>query len=150
SGAPARWSRGALVPEPGVTVVRVPPAGVVPVYRNALVVDARRSSVWAAGPFESIVVLDEHDEGLKEERVPTWHARDVAIERARRAGVPCVLISPCPSLDALALVGEAERVSRADERHGWPVLDIVDRRKDDPRTGLYSQRLVALLRSERR
>jgi primosomal protein N' (replication factor Y) len=37
--------------------------------------------------------------------------------------------------------------SRQEEREGWPVIDIVDRRRDDPRTGLYSERLVSLVRS---
>lgn len=143
SSASARRSTGAAVAEPGVTVVRVPPAAAVPSYRNALVVDARRSSVWApVTGFDAIVVLDEHDEGLKEERVPTWHARDVAVERARRAGVPCVLVSPCPSLEALAIADRVVTPSTADERGGWPILDVVDRRNEDPRSGLYSTRLV--------
>ena len=38
----------------------------------------------------AVVVIDEHDERFKEERTPAWHAREVALERARRAGVPAV------------------------------------------------------------
>lgn len=136
-----------MTAEPGVTVLRLPPGAAVPRFRNAMLVDARRSSVWTSGQgFEAIVVRDEHDEGLKEERVPAWHARDVAIERARRAGVPCVLVSPCPSLEALAVADRIVEPSRAEERAGWPILDIVDRRKDDPRSGLYSPRLVDTIR----
>jgi primosomal protein N' (replication factor Y) len=111
-----------------------------------------RSAVWAPTRDPAvIVVIDEHDEALKEERVPTWHARDVAIERARRAGIPVVLVSPCPSLEAL---GSAPlvRPSRNAERQGWPALEVVDMRKapDPARTGLYSEALVRLLRSEAR
>ena len=51
----------------------------------------------------AVVVLDEHDPRYQEERAPTWHARDVAVERARRAGVPCLLVSPTPSPESLAL-----------------------------------------------
>jgi len=130
-------------------VMRVPPSAPVPQFRNALVVDARRSSVWAPGRFDAIVVVDEHDEGLKEERVPTWHARDVAVERARRAGVPCVLVSPCPSLETLAIADRVIEPSRADERAGWPILDVVDRRTEDPRSGLYSERLVETIHRHR-
>jgi primosomal protein N' (replication factor Y) len=94
----------------------------------------------------AIVVVDEHDEALQEERMPTWHARDVALERARRAGVPCVLISPAPTLealDALPLVSP----SRAEERAGWPIVDVIDRRRDDPAaSGLLGSRLVPFLR----
>jgi primosomal protein N' (replication factor Y) len=108
-----------------------------------------RAAAWApVGDLAAIVVLDEHDESHAQEQAPTWHARDVVAERARRAGVPCVLVSPCPSLEALGW-GRLLAPSRHDERAGWPVVDVVDRRQDDPRTGLISPRLVDLLRSDR-
>jgi primosomal protein N' (replication factor Y) len=72
------------------------------------------------------------------------------MERARRAGVPCVVTSPCPSLVA---TGWSRLVapSRNDERAGWPPVDVVDRHKEDPlRSDLYSERLVNLVRSGRR
>src|SRR5207342_2268934 len=66
------------------------------------VVVGARAAAWAPMPvMGAVVVLDEHDEALQEERAPTWHARDVAVERARRGGVPCLLVSPVPSLAAL-------------------------------------------------
>jgi primosomal protein N' (replication factor Y) len=34
------------------------------------------------------------------------------------------------------------------ERRGWPTVEVVDRTGDDPRTGLFSERLVQLVRSE--
>ena len=111
-----------------------------------------RAAVWAPMPeLAGIVVLDEHDERLQEERAPTWHARDVAIERARRAGVPCTLVSPTPSLEALHAATRVVEPGVADERAGWPILDVVDRRNEDPRAaGLYSERLVQLLRDRSR
>lgn len=109
-----------------------------------------RAAAWApVGDLAAVVVVDEHDEGHAQEQTPTWNARDVAAERARRAGVPCVLVSPCPSLEAQAW-GPLTVLSRNDERAGWPLVDVVDRRRDDPRTGLVSPRLVDVLRSERR
>jgi primosomal protein N' (replication factor Y) len=113
------------------------------------VVVGARSAVWApTGPLAAVVVLDEHDESLQEERNPTWHARDVAIERARRAGAPCVLISPTPSLVALDRVDDVVTVSRSAERSGWPVVEVVDRRDDEPgKGGLFSARLAEVLRS---
>ena len=33
------------------------------------------------------------------------------------------------------------------ERRGWPTVEVVDRSGDDPRTGLYSERLVIAARS---
>jgi primosomal protein N' (replication factor Y) len=105
-----------------------------------------RAAAWAPVPrLAAVVVIDEHDESLQEERAPTWHARDVARERARRAGVPCVLVSPCPSLEALA-AGPLLSLPRIEERQGWPVVEVVDRRNEPPGLGLYSERLVAVLR----
>ena len=53
------------------------------------VVVGGRVAVWAPVPdLAAIVVLDEGDEALQEERTPTWNARDVAVERARRDRTP--------------------------------------------------------------
>lgn len=113
---------------------------------GATVVGARAAVFAPVRDLAAIVVIDEHDEALQEERVPTWHARDVALERARRAGVPCVLVSPVPTLEALG----AKRLvvpSRIAERAGWPIVDVIDRRREDPvKAGLLGERLVPFLR----
>lgn len=107
-----------------------------------------RTAVWLPMPrLAAVVVLDEHSESLKSEQTPTWHARDVALERARRVGVPTVLVSPIPTLEALE-AGELWTVDRSAERDGWPLVDVLDRRLDDPvRGGLFAEglrdRLVA-------
>ncbi len=113
------------------------------------VVIGGRSAVWSpCAEMRSIVVLDEHDEALQEERSPTWHARDVAIERAERAGVPCVLVSPCPSATALHWAGAAiRRPSVGEERDGWPILEVVDRTKEEPwKRSLLTSPLIQHLR----
>jgi primosomal protein N' (replication factor Y) len=56
-------------------------------------------------------------------------------------------VSPCPSLEALATGAEVVVPSRAEERAGWPVVDVVDRRREPPGLGLYSTRLVDAVRS---
>ena len=64
-----------------------------------------RTAVWGPMPdaaLSHVVVLDEHDEAMQAEQAPTWHARDVAMERARRAGARCTLVSSTPTLEALA------------------------------------------------
>ncbi|MGA2835925.1 MAG: hypothetical protein ABSF84_04950 [Acidimicrobiales bacterium] len=112
------------------------------------VVVGTRAAAWA--PIERLraaVVLDAHDEAYREERAPTWSAVDVVVERGRRDGAPVVLVSPCPTLvltEGRALV----TTERAVERRGWPVVEVVDRTGDDPRTGLFSHRLSTAARSE--
>lgn len=117
--------------------------------RCAVVVGVR-AGAWAPAPeLARVIVLDEHDEGYQQEQAPTWHARDVVIERARRAGVPCTLVSPCPSLEALAW-GDLHAEDRTAERAAWPRVDVIDQRELDPALGpLFSPRLVDLLRSDR-
>ncbi len=81
---------------------------------GAAIVVGARAAAWATvAGLAAIVVLDEHDEALQEERSPTWHARDVCIERAARAGIPCVLVSPTPSLAALEWAEGASSPRRA-------------------------------------
>jgi primosomal protein N' (replication factor Y) len=116
---------------------------------GATVVGARAAAWAPVGSLAAVVVLDEHDESLQSEAAPTWHARDVAVERARRAGVPCVLVSPCPSLEALRW-GELFTRGRVDERGGWPIVDVVDMRERDPRTGMLTPALTKVLRSSAR
>ena len=116
------------------------------------VVVGGRSAVWAPCPdLRAVVVLDEHDEGYQEQRSPTWHARDVAIERASRARASCLLISPAPSLAALHWAPIQRRLPLADERAGWPQVTCVDRSDVEPwKRSLLSSELIEALRSTRR
>ena len=98
----------------------------------------------------AIVVLDEHDEALAEERTPNWHVRDLAVERARRLGIPCVLVSPTPSVEALTMLSLVT-LDRATEHAGWAAVHVVDRRDQPPgRSTLFSDVLVNEARSGRR
>ena len=118
---------------------------------SAQVVVGARAGAWAPAPdLARVVVLDEHDEAYQQEQAPTWHARDVAIERAARAHAPCLLVSPCPSLEALAW-GRLVTLDRGTERRGWPRTEVIDQRDLDPGLGpLFSPSLVELVRSDAR
>ena len=108
-----------------------------------------RSAVWApVEKFSSIIVVDEHDDTLQEERSPSWHARDVAIERAKRNDARCVLLSPIPSLVARDWAGE--RVV-FDAQKPWPKIVLIDRNKDEQWSrSLISTELIAELRDKSR
>ena len=115
--------------------------------RGGVVVLGGRTAVWVPVPdLASVVVLDESDEALQEERAPTWHARDVAIERARRAGAPVVLVAPVPSPEAVACAsGDVVRPTGSVERAGWPQVEVVDLREEPPGNGLLSDALARAL-----
>jgi primosomal protein N' (replication factor Y) len=84
-----------------------------------------------------------------EERTPTWNGWLVAAERAARAGAPCVLVTATPTQEQLSW-GELVITDRATERRGWARVEIADRRASDPRTGLWSPRVVNVLRTSTR
>jgi primosomal protein N' (replication factor Y) len=130
----------------GVTVAILPRDWAL--ARAGATVVGSRAAAWApVRDLAAVVVLDEHDEAWQQEQAPTWNARDVAVERARRAGVPAVLVSAVPSLEAQTW-GPLVTPSRGDERDGWPRVDVIDRRDEDPgRAGLFSEQLVVALRS---
>ncbi len=112
------------------------------------VVVGTRAGAWAPiDRLRAAVVLDAHDEAYREERAPTWSAVDLVVERGRRDGAHVVLVSPCPTLvltEGRLLV----TTERPVERRGWPVVEVVDRTGDDPRTGLFSHRLATAAHSE--
>jgi len=113
------------------------------------VVIGTRSAVWApVARFSNIVVVDEHDDLLQEERSPTWHARDVAIERAARSDANCILLSPIPSLSARKWA--RDRVV-FDAQNPWPLIKVVDRNKDEQWSrSLISSELITELRDKSR
>ena len=67
------------------------------------VVVGARSAVFAPMPDLGLVVVDEeHEPSFKQQNPLRYHAREVALERARRAGAVCLLGSATPSLETWA------------------------------------------------
>jgi primosomal protein N' (replication factor Y) (superfamily II helicase) len=113
------------------------------------VVVGTRASAWApiAQPG-AIVVLDEHDDVYTQEQMPTWNARDIAVERGARFGVPVLLVSSVPSVVATKRYPMVA-TSRSFERSNWPLIELVDRSQAEPgRQGLLSERLAQILRGD--
>jgi primosomal protein N' (replication factor Y) len=92
-----------------------------------------RSAVFAPVRDLGIIVVDEeHDSSFKQEEGVRYHARDVALVRAQRAGAACVLGSATPSLESYrgAEIGRAtllELPERATQSP-LPQVEIVDLR----------------------
>ena len=101
---------------------------------DAELVLGTRLSVFCALPRLALIVVDEeHDPSYKQQDGVRYHARDVAVWRARSRGVPIVLGSATPSLEsyAQASAGRYRRLMllrRADPRATLPRLSLVANR----------------------
>jgi primosomal protein N' (replication factor Y) len=89
-----------------------------------------RSAVFAPVRDLGVIVVDEeHESSYKNGEAPRYHARDVALVRARLEGARLVLGSATPSLESLYRVGERLRLVRLPERAGTqplPPVELVD------------------------
>jgi primosomal protein N' (replication factor Y) len=89
-----------------------------------------------------VVIDEEHEGAYKQEDAPRYHARDVAIERARRAGAVVVLGTATPDLETWARVERGEIVRlRLPERVAdlpLPAVRLVDLRGQ---RGIFSAEL---------
>ena len=117
---------------------------------RARVILGTRSAVFAPLPEAGLIMVDEeHDTSYKQQEGFRYHARDLAVVRAQRLGVPVVLGSATPSLETLANV-EAGRYRRLTlrERTGAhstpPRAEILDVRGQSLQHGLSNALLAAL------
>ncbi len=118
----------------------------------ARVVLGTRSAVFAPVPQLGLIVVDEeHDASFKQhEGALRYSARDLAVVRARHAGVPVVLGSATPSLETLHNVeaGRYERLRlerRAAEARP-PTLRLIDLRTSALQSGIATPAVLALER----
>jgi primosomal protein N' (replication factor Y) len=87
-----------------------------------------RSALFAPVCNLGLVVVDEeHDGSFKQEEGTRYHARDMALLRAHRAGATAVLGSATPSLESEMLVrrGMISRLTLPDRAHQQAVLPKV-------------------------
>jgi len=116
---------------------------------RAPVVIGTRSAVFTPMPALGLVVVDEeHDASYKQQEGFRYSARDLAVARAQRAGVPVVLGSATPSLESLAnaAAGRYERLTLPERtgRAGKPRVTVVDLRIHPARDGLSPPALAAI------
>jgi len=68
---------------------------------EAQVVIGARSAIFAPARRLGLIVIDEeHETSFKQDTVPRYHARDVAVKRAALEGIPIILGSATPSLES--------------------------------------------------
>lgn len=101
---------------------------------RARIVIGARSAVFAPLERLGVIIVDEEHEGsYKQEEIPRYHARDVAVLRAREEGCAIVLGSATPSMESWQNVrtGKYQLLSltqRIDDRR-MPLIRVVDMRR---------------------
>jgi primosomal protein N' (replication factor Y) len=109
---------------------------------SAKVVVGARSALFLPFAELGLVVVDEeHETAFKQEEGVVYHARDMAVVRARFAAAPAVLVSATPSLETVTNV-EAGRYRRITltARHGGarlPEVAAIDLRREPPERGRF-------------
>jgi primosomal protein N' (replication factor Y) len=107
---------------------------------EARAVVGTRSAVFAPVSDLALIIVDEEqDASYKQEETPRYHARDVAVMRAKMAGAVVALGSATPSLESYynakknkyALVELPDRV----EQRPLPEVEILDMRREFQETG---------------
>ncbi len=119
----------------------------------APVVVGARSALFLPFPDLGLVIVDEeHETAFKQEDGVIYHARDMAVVRARFSAAPAILVSATPSLETLANV-EAARYAhlRLQQRHAgaaMPSIAAIDLRDAPPPRGKFlSPKLVAAVQA---
>ncbi|MDE0639111.1 primosomal protein N' [Bacillus sp. CNPSo 3703] len=117
-----------------------------------LVVGAR-SAVFA--PFENlgmIIIDEEHESSYKQEEMPRYHAKDVAIKRAGRHQCPVVLGSATPSLESYARAKKGVytllTLKRRVNQQQLPHVSLIDMREElrNGNRSMFSEELMLRLK----
>ncbi len=128
--------------------------GATPIVWHSNLTAARRREIWrgvARGeikmvvgtrsalflPWQNlglIVVDEEHDTSYKQEDMGNYHARDMAVLRAKIAGFPVVLASATPSAETVQNVLSGKyKILKLTSRYGGatlPAISVIDLREN--------------------
>ncbi|MBJ6363303.1 primosomal protein N' [Paenibacillus sp. GCM10012307] len=123
--------------------------------RRVKVAIGARSAIFA--PFEHIgliIIDEEHESSYKQEETPKYHAREVAVKRARQHGAVVVLGSATPSLESFMAarraslqLGGGALLPLPERALGRPLppVEVIDMREElkDGNRSMFSRRLHA-------
>ncbi len=121
---------------------------------EARVVVGARSSLFLPFPDLGLVIVDEeHEQAFKQQDGAIYHARDMAVVRARIEDCPVVLASATPSLESFVNAQSGRYTHlKLDSRHGiaeMPQVQLIDLRqeRDAPDVEMKAQWLSPPLRA---
>ena len=115
--------------------------------RCRIVIGARSALFLPFSKLGLIVVDEEHDASYKQDEGFIYHARDLAVARAKIEQAGVILASATPSLESLWNAEQGRyRWLRLTSRHGkavLPLIELIDLRETPPEPGRWlSQPLV--------
>jgi primosomal protein N' (replication factor Y) len=122
------------------------------IRKQVKVVVGARSAIFA--PFENvglIVIDEEHESSYKQEETPRYHAREVALWRAKENNAVLLMGSATPSLEtyALATRGRYELLEMPDRvgNRPMPQVHVVDMREElqAENRSMFSRKLHELI-----
>jgi primosomal protein N' (replication factor Y) (superfamily II helicase) len=116
---------------------------------QARIIIGTRSAVFTSLPKLALIVVDEeHDASYKQHEGFRYSARDLAVVRAQRAGVPIVLGSATPSLESLENAATGRYAKHLlPQRPGAaqaPRMALVDLRRHGQDQGLSTPAMQAM------
>lgn len=117
---------------------------------TARIIIGTRLSIFTPLPNLKLIIIDEeHDSSYKQQDSLRYHARDVALVRAKRLNIPVVLGSATPALESWhnAAANKYNLLSlnqRAVTAAQLPHIECIDTTKVNLQQGLTSQLIAAL------
>lgn len=116
------------------------------IHREARVIVGARSAVFAPVPDLGMIIIDEeHDGSYKSGTTPRYHARQVAMYRCAKLGIPLVMGSATPSVEAWYQMKTGKIVPHLLTRRlaggSLPEITCIDLTKTNTKGGCLSQEL---------
>jgi primosomal protein N' (replication factor Y) len=118
---------------------------------TARIVIGTRSAIFTPLRNPGLILIDEeHDPSFKQQDGFRYSARDLALVRAQRLGIPVVLGSATPSLETLARAQkQPETLLRLPERAGSarpPQVALIDLRRNGATQGIATPTVLSIRR----
>ncbi|MCC5881310.1 MAG: primosomal protein N' [Halomonas sp.] len=116
---------------------------------RAPIVIGTRSAIFTPLARPGVIIVDEeHDSSFKQHEGLRYHARDLAVARAKHHAIPLLLGSATPSLESLYHAGRGNyrhlHLTRRASRHAPARLELIDLRGRPRQGGLIAPAIEAI------
>ena len=116
---------------------------------RAAIIIGTRSAIFTPLAQPGVIIVDEeHDGSFKQQEGLRYHARDLAVARAKHHAIPLLLGSATPSLESLYHASRANyrhlRLTQRASRHAPARLELIDLRGRPRQGGLIAPAIEAI------